>query len=248
MQGNPYIRIEYLIGSEKLEKIKHAHIAIFGCGGVGSFAIEGLIRSGVKEVTLIDFDTIDVSNLNRQLMTSASNIGQSKVEVMRERILSIHPDVLVHLKPIFFNEESKLSFEPFDYVIDAIDAVPSKLEIMRRAEKANVPMIMALGTARKLDPSQLRLNDLYHTSYCPLAKKVRILARKEGLRNIKVVTSLEESKDATFVPELNKVVVGSMIFVPASAGLLLASTVIQDLCQDDVIIKKMKTGKLWNVN
>ena len=109
-------------------------------------------------------------------------------------------------------------------------------------------MIMALGTARKLNPSQLRLNDLYHTSYCPLAKKVRILARKEGLRNIKVVTSIEESKDATFVPELNKVVVGSMIFVPASAGLLLASTVIQDLCQDDVIIKKMKTGKLWNVN
>ena len=152
------------------------------------------------------------------------------------------------MKPIFFNEESELTFEPFDYVIDAIDAVPSKLEIMRRAEKVNVPMIMALGTARKLDPSQLRLNDQYHTSYCPLAKKVRILARKEGLRNIKVVTSLEESKDATFVPELNKVVVGSMIFVPASAGLLLASTVIQDLCQDDVIIKKMKTGKLWNVN
>lgn len=248
MQGNPYIRIEYLIGSEHVEKIKQAHVAVFGCGGVGSFAIEGLVRSGVKELTLIDFDTIDVSNLNRQLMTLNDNIGQAKVNVMRERILSIHPDVMVHLMPIFFNEESELSFESFDYVIDAIDAVPSKLEIMRRSEKANVPMIMALGTARKLDPMQLRVSDLYHTSTCPLAKKVRILARKEGLRNIKVVTSLEKAKEATFVPELNKVVVGSMIFVPASAGLLLASTVIQDLCQDDVIIKKMKTGELWNEN
>lgn len=240
MQDNPYIRIEYLIGSDKVEKIKQAHVAIFGCGGVGSFAIEALVRSGVKEVTLIDFDTIDVSNLNRQLMTNASNIGQLKVEVMCERILSIHPDVKVHLKPIYFNVESDLSFDDFDYVIDAIDAVNSKLEIMRRAEKADVPLIMALGTARKMDPTQLRYTDLYHTSYCPLAKKVRVLARKEGLRNIKVVTSLEEAREATFVPELNKVVVGSMIFVPASAGLLLASTVIQDLCQDDVIIKKMK--------
>lgn len=248
MQGHPYIRIEYLIGSDHLEKIKHAHIAIFGCGGVGSFAIEGLVRSGIKEVTLIDFDTIDVSNLNRQLMSNAHNIGQNKVEVMRERILSIHPDVQVHLKSTYFTEESDLDFEPFDYVIDAIDAVPSKLEIMRRAEKAKVPLIMALGTARKLDPTQLRVSDLYHTSHCPLAKKVRNRARKEGLHTIKVVTSLEEAKEATFVPELNKVVVGSMIFVPASAGLLLASTVVQDLCQDDVIIKKMKTGKLWNEN
>ena len=188
----------------------------------------------------IDFDGIDVSNLNRQLMTNASNIGQLKVEVMQERILSIHPDVKIHLKPIFFDAQSDLSFEEFDYVIDAIDAVNSKLEIMRRAEAAKVPMIMALGTARKLDPTQLRLSNLYNTSYCPLAKKVRILARKEGLQNIKVVTSLEESQEATFVPELNKVIVGSMIFVPASAGLLLASTVIQDLCQDGVIIKKMK--------
>ena len=240
MQGNPYIRIEYLIGVEKVEKIKQAHVAVFGCGGVGSFAIEGLVRSGVKELTLIDFDGIDVSNLNRQLMTNASNIGQLKVEVMQERILSIHPDVKIHLKPIFFDAQSDLSFEEFDYVIDAIDAVNSKLEIMRRAEAAKVPMIMALGTARKLDPTQLRLSNLYNTSYCPLAKKVRILARKEGLQNIKVVTSLEESQEATFVPELNKVIVGSMIFVPASAGLLLASTVIQDLCQDGVIIKKMK--------
>ena len=102
MQGNPYIRIEYLIGVEKVEKIKQAHVAVFGCGGVGSFAIEGLVRSGVKELTLIDFDGIDVSNLNRQLMTNASNIGQLKVEVMQERILSIHPDVKIHLKPIFF--------------------------------------------------------------------------------------------------------------------------------------------------
>ena len=240
MQGNPYIRIEYLIGIDKVEKLKQAHVAVFGCGGVGSFAIEGLVRSGVKELTLIDFDGIDVSNLNRQLMTNASNIGQLKVEVMQERILSIHPDVMIHLKSIFFDAQSDLSFEEFDYVIDAIDAVNSKLEIMRRAEAAKVPMIMALGTARKLDPTQLRLSNLYHTSYCPLAKKVRILARKEGLQNIKVVTSLEEAKEATFVPELNKVIVGSMIFVPASAGLLLASTVIQDLCQDDVIIKKMK--------
>lgn len=238
MQDNPLIRIQYLIGESKLEKITKAHICVFGCGGVGSFVVEGLIRSGVKEITLVDFDRIDISNLNRQLMTNKNNIGELKVDELKKRIHEILDDVQVHIYPIFFDSDSKIDFSCFDYVVDAIDSVQSKLEIMRQCEKYQIPLIMALGTGRKLDPSQLCVSDLYHTSNCPLAKKVRLLAKKEGLKNIKVVYSKEESKDAYYNEETNKVIVGSMIFVPASAGLLLASVVISDLCLDDVIIKK----------
>jgi tRNA A37 threonylcarbamoyladenosine dehydratase len=242
MQDNPLIRIQYLIGEEKLEKIKQSHICVFGCGGVGSFVVEGLIRTGVKEITLVDFDRIDISNLNRQLMTTSNNIGELKVEELSKRILSIHNDVKIHTYPIFFDHQSSLDFTSFDYVVDAIDSVNSKLEIMRQCEQHNVPLIMALGTGRKLDPTKLCVSNLYHTSICPLAKKVRILAKKEGLKNIKVVYSKEDAQDAYYNEETNKVIVGSMIFVPASAGLLLASVVIQDLCQDNVIIKKSQKG------
>jgi len=242
MQDNSLIRIQYLIGEEKLEKIKQSHICVFGCGGVGSFVVEGLIRSGVKEITLVDFDRIDISNLNRQLMTNQENIGELKVEELKKRILSIHRDVSVHIYPIFFDDQSKIDFTLFDYVIDAIDSVNSKIEIMRQCEKHGTPLIMALGTGRKLDQTKLCVSNLYHTSICPLAKKVRILAKKEGLKNIKVVYSKEEAQDAYYNEQTNKVIVGSMIFVPASAGLLLASVVIQDLCQDNVIIKKSQKG------
>lgn len=242
MQDNPLIRIEYLIGEEKLEKIKQSHICIFGVGGVGSFVVEGLIRTGVKEITLVDFDRIDISNLNRQLMTNHMNIGELKVDEMKKRIHSIHRDVIVHTHPIYFDQASKLDFNQFDYVVDAIDSVNSKLEIMRQCEKHNVPIIMALGTGRKFNPSLLCVSSLYHTSICPLAKKVRLLAKKEGLKNIKVVYSKEEAQDAYYNEETNKVIVGSMIFVPASAGLLIASVVIQDLYQDNVIIKKSQKG------
>lgn len=242
MQDNTLIRVQYLIGESKLEKIKQTHIAVFGCGGVGSFVVEGLIRTGVKEITLIDFDRIDYSNLNRQLMTNINNVGELKVEELKKRIYSIHADVKVHALPLYFDETSNLDFKLFDYVIDAIDSVNSKIEIMRQCEKHGIPLIMALGTGRKFDPTQLCVSDLYHTSICPLAKKVRILAKKEGLKNIKVVYSKEEPQDAYFDEELNKVIVGSMIFVPASAGLLIASVVIKDLCQDNVIIKKSQKG------
>ncbi len=242
MQDNPLIRIQYLIGEEKIKKINLSHICVFGCGGVGSFVVEGLIRSGVKEITLVDFDKIDISNLNRQLMTNSSNIGELKVEELKKRIISIHKDVIVHTYPIFFDSNSTLDFTSFDYVVDAIDSVNSKLEIMRQCEKYQVPLIMSLGTGRKFDPTQLCVSRLYQTSICPLAKKVRILAKKEGLKNIKVVYSKEEAQAGYYNEETNKVIVGSMIFVPASAGLLLASVVIQDLCQDDVIIKKTIKG------
>lgn len=242
MQDNPLIRIQYLIGESKLEKIKQSHIAVFGCGGVGSFVVEGLIRTGVKEISLIDFDRIDSSNLNRQLMTNKNNIGELKVEELKKRIFSIHEDVKVNIFPLYFDESTNLDFKSFDYVIDAIDSVNSKIEIMRQCEKDEVPLIMALGTGRKFDPTQLCVSDLYHTSICPLARKVRILAKKEGLKNIKVVYSKEDAQDAYFDEELSKVIVGSMVFVPASAGLLLASVVIKDLCQDNVIIKKSQKG------
>ncbi len=238
MQDNPLIRIEYLIGENKLQKIMQAHVCVFGAGGVGSFAVEGLIRSGVKEITLIDFDHIEWSNLNRQLMTNKNNIGELKIDELKKRILEIHKDVEVHTYPIFFDEGSNIDFSQFDYVIDAIDSVNSKLEIMRQCEKNDVPLIMALGTGRKLDPLLLCVSNLYHTTICPLAKKVRILAKKEGLKNIKVVYSKEEAQAAYYSEEDNKMIVGSMIFVPASAGLLLASVVVQDLYQDNVIIKK----------
>lgn len=225
-------RNTYLLGEEKIELLGTKHVAVFGVGGVGSFVCEALVRTGIGEISLIDFDRIDITNLNRQLMTSTNNIGQLKVDVLKERLSLINPDLKINCYPMYFNHESELDFSKFDYVVDAIDSVDSKCELLRTCNLKQIPFIMALGTARKLDPTLLRVSKLSKTSVDPLAKKLRYIARKENLGDCKVVYSTEEALPITKVDYQVKLVNGSMIFVPASAGLLIAQQVVQDLIKD----------------
>ncbi len=222
-------RNSYLIGDKNNELISQKHVAVFGVGGVGSFVVEALVRSGIGEISLIDFDKIDITNLNRQLMTNMNNVNLIKVDELKKRIHSINPDCIVNIYPMYFEKEDQLNFDDFDYVVDAIDHVQSKLELLRICNTRKIPFIMSLGTARKLDPSKLKISKLSKTEMDPLAKKIRTLARQERLGDCKVVYSSEKALPSTKVDYQDKLVNGSMIFVPASAGLLIAQQVLMDL-------------------
>lgn len=223
-------RISYLIGEDKLQSLSHKHVAVFGVGGVGSFVCEALVRSGIEELSIIDFDIIDITNLNRQLMTSTHNIGKKKVDVLKDRLLAILPELKIHVYPLYFESKDQFDFSNIDYVVDAIDHVQSKIELLKTCDEFKIPFIMALGTARKLDPTKLCVSKLSKTSVDPLAKKMRLIARKEKLADCKVVFSTEEARPITRVEE-DKLINGSMIFVPASAGILIAQQVIMDMLQ-----------------
>ncbi len=227
-------RNSYLIGEENCELLAQKHVAVFGVGGVGSFVCEGLVRTGIGEISLIDFDRIDITNLNRQLMTNVDNINEIKVDVIKERLLKINPDLKIHTYPIYFDHESQLDFSLFDYVVDAIDHVPSKLELLRVCNLRKIPFIMSLGTARKLDPLKLKISKLSKTEMDPLAKKMRLLARQQNYGDCKVIYSSEKALPSTKVDYQEKLVNGSMIFVPASAGLLIAQQVVSDLISKDL--------------
>ena len=217
-------RCRYLISDEKVDLLQASHVLVFGCGGVGSMVCEALVRSGLGHISVVDYDIVDITNLNRQLIAYHNTIGLKKVTVMKERLLSINPNLIVTAYDQFYDADHKIDLSPFDYVVDAIDSVPSKILLMQECEKANIPLIMSLGTGNKLNPSQLLVSDLYHTSVCPLAKKVRSQAKALGLKNIKVVYSKEEPHKA-----VETKTIASMMMVPGSAGLLIASEVISDI-------------------
>lgn len=226
---SPTTRNECLIGPEGQNILHNSHVMVFGAGGVGSFVIEALIRAGIGELSVVDFDKVEITNLNRQLIATQDTLGQLKVDAVKERARALNPNLILHTYPIFFKSIQDLDFTGIDLVVDAIDAVPSKLELMKASEHFKIPLIMALGTGRKLDPTRLIVTTLYKTETDPLAKKMRMLARKSGLKDVKVVTSQEAPLPASFNEEAGKVVTGSMIFVPASAGLLIAAEVVKDL-------------------
>jgi len=227
---NQFTRIQLLLSDEQFTKLHDAHVMVFGMGGVGSFVCEALVRSGIGEISLVDHDDVELTNLNRQLIATHQTLGQKKVEVMKERLLSINPELIVHTYPIFYGEDSMISLVGVDYVVDAIDSVPSKITLMEQCEKATVPLIMACGTGNKMNPMDLRVAQLYKTDMDPLAKKLRTLAKAKGLKSVKVVYSIE-SPQATRQEKgtHEKVIIGSMVFVPGSAGLLIASEVIKDV-------------------
>ena len=225
------IREEALIGKEAVEKLKHAHVAIFGIGGVGSFAAEAIARSGIGEITIVDKDVVDKTNVNRQLIALYSTFGKSKVEVMKERIMDINPDAIVHTHAIFYNNESDFSFAGIDYVIDAIDTVSSKLLLIETCHKLNIPIIASMGTGNKLDPTQFEVSDIYKTSVCPLAKVMRRELKKRDITKLKVVYSKEEPlKPAIDLSDdTRRGTPASISFVPPVAGFILAGEVIKDL-------------------
>lgn len=220
-----------IIGEAAVARLAASRVAVFGIGGVGGYAVEALVRAGVGELDLIDSDTVSESNLNRQIIALHSTVGAYKTEVAKSRALDINPDVKITVRNTFFLPENADTFDftEYDYVIDAIDTVSAKMELVRRANAAGTPIISAMGTGNKLDPTAFRVSDIYKTEGCPLARTVRGLCRKEGIKHLKVVWSPEPPRGTTLA-EGGRHAPASISFVPAAAGLVLAGAVIKDLC------------------
>ena len=221
---NAFSRTELLFGTAAMERLAQARVAVFGIGGVGGYTVEALARSGVGALDLIDNDTVCTSNLNRQIIALESTVGRMKTRVMKERMEEINPELRIHTREVFFLPENShtFPFETYDYVVDAVDTVTAKIEIIMKCREAGVPVISSMGTGNKLDPSKLQVADIYKTSVCPLAKVMRRELKQRGVRHLKVVYSTEEPVVKLRTP-------GSMSFVPGSAGLLMASALVRDL-------------------
>ena len=218
-------RTSLLLGETAIEKLSKCHVAVFGVGGVGGYVVEALVRSGVGSFTLVDNDVVSITNINRQIIATTDTIGRLKVDVMKERILSINPSAVVNVYPLFVKEDnlSSLPFESFDYVVDAIDTVKSKIAIIVKGKENNKPIISSMGAGNKMNPMGFVVSDINKTEVDPLAKSVRVQLRKLGIKGVKVVYSKElPIKTDSNVP-------GSNAFVPSAAGLLIASEVIKDL-------------------
>ena len=226
-------RTELLIGEENVEKLKKAKVAVFGIGGVGSYVVEALVRAGVGHFILVDSDVVSISNLNRQLIATWDTIGMPKVEVAKKRILSINPNADVKIFQEFFMPNSKDMLDSsVNYVVDAIDTVTAKVELVIRANNLNIPIISSMGTGNKLDPTKFEVTDIYKTSVCPLAKVMRKLLKERKIEKLKVVYSKEEpsrySKN-NLKNNAEKLVPASISFVPSVAGLIIAGEVIKDI-------------------
>ena len=229
---NIFSRAELLLGEEALHKLRSARVALFGIGGVGSFAAEALARGGVGHITLVDGDTVSITNINRQLIALHSTVGKEKTAVMAERIADISPETEVETYPVVYGAENRnlLDFSTYDYVIDAIDTVTSKLILIEEAKKAGVPVISCMGTGNKFHPERFEVADISKTSVCPLAKVMRKELKVRGIKNVKVVYSKEEPQKPAESPETGKrQIPGSLSFVPPVAGLLLAGEVIRHI-------------------
>lgn len=230
---NAFLRNSLLIGDEAVEKLKKSSVAVFGVGGVGGFVVEGLARSGIGEITIFDNDTVDETNLNRQIIATTENIGKDKTLEAEKRVKSINPETKVHTHKVFYLPENADEFDLsiYDYIVDAVDTVSAKLEIIARAKKAGVPVISCMGTGGKTDITSLKVADIEKTSMCPLAKVMRRELKSRNISGVKAVYSTEE----TVKPKIdgkNKGVIPSMIFVPASAGLMIAREVVFDLIKN----------------
>lgn len=225
--SNQFSRTEALIGKEGIKKLQKAKVAIFGIGGVGSFVVEGLARSGVGKFILVDKDTIDITNLNRQIIATRKTIGESKVEVAKQRILAINPKAEVEIHQEFFMPNSKEMLDnTVDYIVDAIDTVTAKIELVIRANQQKIPIISCMGTGNKLEANRFQVADIYQTSVCPLAKVMRKELRARGIKDLKVVFS----KEVPIKPKREEQQVpGSISFVPSVAGLIIAGEVIKDI-------------------
>ena len=243
------MRTELLLGEVGIEKLSKARVAVFGIGGVGGYVTEALCRSGVGALDLIDHDTVSVTNLNRQVIALHSTVGQFKTDVMEKRLRDINPDVKITVHKCFYLPETKdqFDFSVYSYVVDAVDTVTAKLLLAEEAKKAGVPLISSMGTGNKLDPSKLQVSDVFETSVDPLARVMRRELRKRGIDHLKVVWSTEEPRkphldartirmmEGSPVPEESvrlKDIPGSCAFVPAAAGLLIASEVVRDLLKE----------------
>lgn len=248
---NQFSRTELLIGKDGIEKLQKAKVAVFGIGGVGSFVVEGLVRAGISNFILVDDDKVCVTNLNRQIIATRKTVGKPKVEVAKERILEINPNASVEIYQEFFMPDSReILDDTVDYIVDAVDTVTAKIELVVRANKLNIPIISSMGTGNKLDPTKFEVTDIYKTSICPLAKVMRKELRNRGIKELKVVYSKEDPikpketensscKTGCICPlgtvrkcTARNQVPGSISFVPSVAGLIIAGEVVKDIIKE----------------
>lgn len=249
MALNQFSRTQLLLGRESMELLADATVAVFGIGGVGGYTVEALARSGVGHFVLVDDDKVCLTNINRQIIATRSSVGKYKVDVMKERILDINPKAEVEVYKCFYLPENAddFDFSKYSYVVDAVDTVTAKIEIIMRAKACNVPVISCMGAGNKLDPTKFRVADIYKTNMCPLAKVMRREMKKRGVKKLKVVYSEEKSlrplEDMSISCRTNCIcppgaarkcterrdIPGSVAFVPSVAGLILAGEVIKDL-------------------
>mgnify|MGYP000951533560 CR=1 FL=1 len=247
--ANQFSRTELLFGEAAMDRLAQCRVAVFGIGGVGGYTAEALARSGIGEIDLIDSDTVSLTNLNRQIIALRSTIGKYKVNVMKERILDINPDIKVHVHECFYLPETKdeFDFSQYDYVVDAVDTVTAKISLVMKCQEMNIPIISCMGAGNKMDASAFKVADIYKTKVCPLAKVMRRELKKRGVKKLKVVYS--EEKPMTPIEDENdncknhcicppgvqrtclqrRSVPGSMAFVPAVAGLIIAGEVVKDI-------------------
>ena len=230
MEESQFSRTELLLGEKSVEKLAKKRIAVFGLGGVGGFVCEGLVRAGIGEIDIIDKDTVAVSNLNRQLIALHSTVGQNKVDVLEKRLKDINPKLILRKYKCFFLPETSdnFDFKQYNYVVDAIDTVTGKIELVLKAEEAGVPIISAMGAGNKLDPTAFQVADIYKTSVCPLARVMRRELKKRGIEKLKVVYSKEEPVKPVFA-EGEETVPGSVSFVPSVMGLIIAGEIVKEL-------------------
>ncbi len=231
-------RTEMLFGENSIEKLKSSRVAVFGIGGVGGHVVEALVRSGVGTVDVIDNDVVHNSNLNRQIIALHSTVGQPKTDVLKKRMEDINPDVKIITHNCFFTPETavKFDFSAYDYVADCIDTVTGKIELVMRCNEVNTPIFSSMGTGNKLNPADLEVSDIYKTSVCPLARVMRNELKKRKVKKLKVVYS----KEIPVIPdeiledkESKKRIVGSNAFVPATAGLIIASEIVKDIIKNE---------------
>ena len=235
---NAYSRTELLLGRDAMEKLRRSRVAIFGLGGVGGYVAEALARCGVGAIDVVDHDTVSLTNLNRQILATRKTLGQSKAQAAADRIHAINPEITVTVHETFYLPETADSFDftQYHYIVDAIDTVTGKLMLARQAQESGTPIISSMGTGNKLDPTRFRVADISQTSVCPLARIMRKECKKRGIKKLKVVYSTEDPIPCTLtgeaaaeLPEGRRAVPGSIAFVPAAAGLILASEVVKDL-------------------
>ena len=223
-------RTSLVIGEDNVKKLNKSKVVVFGAGGVGSYVIEALARAGVGHLVIVDGDKVDETNINRQIIALHSTIGLPKVEAAKKRVMDINPNIEVQTREEFFLSESEDFFdETIDYVVDAVDTVTAKIEIIERAKKHNIPVISSMGTGNKLDPTRFEIADISKTSVCPLAKVMRKELAKRQIKEVKVLFSKEEPMKSTAFSETGKPTPGSISFVPSCGGLIIAGEVIKDL-------------------
>lgn len=235
---NEFSRSELLLGEDKVSLLKHKRVAVFGVGGVGGYVVEGLARTGVGSLDLIDNDTVSLTNINRQIIALHSTIGKDKVEVMRDRVLDINPNCKVNIHKTFYLPETagEFNFSSYDYIVDAIDTVAGKLMLIEEAKRCGTPIICSLGAGNHLDPLSFKVSDISKTSMCPLAKVMRHELKKRNIKDVKVVYSTEEpirAQDGTRIlseeVSAKRSIPGSIAYVPSVVGLIICSEVIKDL-------------------